>query len=100
MIDQINEIIRCQAIVDWHQHGADLRHRIKRFELRMSVRRDVSHAIVLAHAEFLQSRPPTIATIEELRVSQPQIASNAGFAFSTSLARATREAERRQRRSQ
>ena len=38
MVDEINEVVRGQAIIQRHKHSADLRHRIKRFELRVSVR--------------------------------------------------------------
>ena len=68
VIDEVNEIVRGQAIVNRHQHRADLRHGIERFELRVGVRRDIGDAVARANPKLLQGRRPTIAPIEKLRV--------------------------------
>ena len=91
VIDEVNEVVRCQAVINRHEHGADLGHGIKRFELAVSIWRDISGAIAFRDAECLQNRRPTIAAIEKLFVSQPQIAVDNGFAGAVQLARAARK---------
>ena len=51
--DQIAEIVGGQAEVDWHQHRADLRHRVEGLELRVRVGCDISDAIALLDTETL-----------------------------------------------
>lgn len=88
VVNQINEIIRGETIVDGHQDRANLRHCIKGFELCMGVRRNVSDPITLSHAETLKGRRPAIASIEKLRIGQPQFTIHHSFAVAIKLARA------------
>ena len=94
VVDQIGKIIRDQAVIERDEDGADLRHGVERFQLGMSVGRDVSDAVALLHTKRLQSRRPTIATVEKFLVVQPPIAIHDGIAFGIELARAPREFER------
>ena len=98
MIDQINEIVRDQAVIQRHEHGANLRHRVKRFKLRVCVRREISDAIALPNSEPLQGGRPTIDTIKELSISHAQFAIHQSFAPGVELASAARKFQRGQRR--
>ena len=98
VVDDVGEVVGGQAVVDRHDDRADLRHGIEGFELRVRVRRDVGHAIALAHAEPLQRRRPAVTALEELLVGQPQRAIHDRLAVGVELARAAREFQRRQRR--
>src|SRR5206468_9150612 len=85
------EIIRGEPVVDGDQHGADLRDRVKRFQLRVRVRRDVGHAVASRYAQLLQRRGPPIAPLEELRVRKPQRAVHDRLAVRIQRARPSRE---------
>ena len=50
----VDEVIRRQPVVDRHQDRTDLRHRIERLELLVSVGSDVGHAVAPAHTQRLQ----------------------------------------------
>ena len=50
--DDVGKVVGDQPVVDRHQHGAELRHGVEGFELRMRVRRDVRHAVAVADPEF------------------------------------------------
>ena len=80
VVDDVVEIVGDQAIVDRHQHRADLRHGVVRFQLRVRVRRDVGDAVALPHAQRLQRRRPAVAAIEELLIGEPQFAVDDGLA--------------------
>jgi len=58
------------------------------------VRRDVSHAIALPHAERLQRRRPAIASIEQLRVGEAKRAVDDRLAIGIQRARAPGKLER------
>jgi hypothetical protein len=81
-------------------HSPDLRHRIERLEvlsrsLRMSVGRDVRHAIAALHTALaLKDRRPPIAPIEELLVAQPKRTVDHALTITKQLASATGELER------
>src|ERR687888_1202339 len=94
--DDVGEIVRREAIVDWYERRADLRHGVERFELRVRVRRDVRHTVAGADAEPLQRRRPPVAALEELGIGQPQIAVDERLAVRIQRARPARELERRQ----
>ena len=47
MVDDVLKVAGQQAIVDRHQHRADLRHGVVGFEVRMRIRGDVGDAIAL-----------------------------------------------------
>ena len=47
VVDDVREVVGDQAVVDRHEHRADLRHGVERLELRVGVRRDVRDAIAL-----------------------------------------------------
>src|ERR1041385_6482380 len=98
VINQISEVVRGQTIIDRHQHGANLRHCIKRFELRVSIRRDVSHAISLPNAEFQQTRRPAITAMQKLLVRESELAIDDGFAPAVELARAASKVQWSKRR--
>ena len=74
VIDDVGEIVGCQPVVDGNQHGANLRHRVKRLELLVQVRRDVGDPIALVHAHPLERGGPAVAAVEELLVAEPQVA--------------------------
>ncbi len=74
MTDDVGEVVDAEAIVDRHQHRADLRDGIERFKLCVGVRRDVGDTVARSDAESLQRRGPAIAAGEELLVRQPKIA--------------------------
>jgi hypothetical protein len=92
--DDVRELVRAQAIVDGHEDGADLGHGVKRLELCMRIRRDVRDAIAGLDAERLQRHRPPIATIEELRVGEPQVAVHDRFTVWVQSACASGEVER------
>src|SRR5215475_13950385 len=96
VVDQISKIISRQAIVNRDQDCADLRRRVERLELRVSVGRDVSHAVGLSNSKFLQSSRPAIATIKKLFVTQAQIAVDYRFAVFIKLAGTPPKFKRRQ----
>src|ERR1041384_3600943 len=98
VINQISKVVRSQSEINGDQHGANLRHRIKRFELRVRIRRDVSHAISLPDTELQQTRGPAIAAIQKLLVRQPQSAINHRFAIAVELASAASKVQRSKRR--
>src|SRR5712692_9361607 len=97
VIDEVNEIVCYQTVIQRHQHRADLRRRVKRFELRVRVWREVSHAVTLANAELLQCRRPAIAAIEKLRVRPTRFAVDDRNSFRIELARPARKVQRCQR---
>ena len=94
VVDQIGEIIRDQAVIERDEDGADLRHGVERFQLGESVWRDVGNAVAFLHTKRLQSRRPTIATVEKFLVVQSPAAIHDGITFGIELARAPREFER------
>src|SRR5437588_7385658 len=98
VIDEINEIVRGQAKIQWHQHRAQLRHGVERLQLRMSIGREIGNAIARANAEPLQNRRPPIAPIEELGVAPARLTIDDGDAFGIKFARPAGEFEWRERR--
>ena len=96
VVDDVGEVVGDEAVVDRHEHRAELRHGVERFELRVGVGRDVGDAIALAHAQALQRRGPAVAAVEELRVGEAQIAVDDGLAASVELAGAAHELQRGQ----
>ena len=90
VLNQVAEIVGDQPEVDRHEHGADLRNRVERLELRVRVGRDVGDAIALLDAEALQRRRPAIAAIEELAVGPALRAVNDAFAVARTACRARR----------
>ena len=97
MVDDVVEIVGQQAIVDRHQHRADLRHGVVGFEMRVRIGGDVGDAIALPDAHRLQGRRPAVAALEELRVGQSQVAIDDGLAVGIEPTGASREFHRRQR---
>src|SRR5580765_7365733 len=81
MVDEIDEVVRRQPIVQWNKDRADLRDCIKGFELRMGVGCDVSYPVTLLYTQRLQGRRPAVTTVEELTVTQPQIAIDHSLPF-------------------
>src|SRR5205085_7773318 len=69
VLNQIRKIVGGQPIVQRDQNGADLRHGVKRFQLRMGIGGDVSDAVAFFHTERLQRRRPRVAPIEKLLVT-------------------------------
>jgi hypothetical protein len=55
VLDEVREVRGGQAVVDGHDHGADLRHGIERLELGVRVGRDVGDAVSRPDAEPLQA---------------------------------------------
>jgi hypothetical protein len=98
VVDEIDEVGGGQTIVDRDQHRANLRHRIERFQLGVSVGRDVGDAIALLDTKSLEHRRPAIAAIEKLFVGQTQVTVDHCFALTIELAGTTREFDWRQRR--
>ena len=76
----VDEVVGGQAVVDRHEHRADLRHGVERLELLVRVRRDVGDTVALLHAHPLQGRRPAVAAIEELLVGEAQVAVDDGLA--------------------
>jgi len=56
----IGKIIGGEPIINRHEHCANLPHSVERFELRMSVGRDVGYSVVWPYAKLLPW-PPTNA---------------------------------------
>ena len=75
----VDEILGREPVVDGHQHRADLRHRIERFELLACVGRDIGDTIALPDAHRLQRRRPAVAAREELLVGQAYVAVDNGL---------------------
>jgi hypothetical protein len=80
-----------------HDDRANLRHAVVLLQMLMRVGRDRADAIAGAHAKFHQCRGPTIATVSELRVSEPERAIDNGLARGIQLAGATGEIHRGER---
>ena len=68
VIEEVLELLGRQAVVERHQHGADLRHGVERFQLRVGVGRNVGDAIARFDSERLQRGGPAIHPREELAV--------------------------------
>ena len=98
VLEEVSEVVGREAIVEWHEHRADLRHRVERFELCLSVGRDVGDAIALTHTQRLQRGRPAIHAIEEARVRRPALAIDDRFPIAIKAPGAARELERRQGR--
>ena len=71
VVDDICEVFGGQPVVDRHQHRADLRHGVERFELSVRVRRDIGHPVAGRDIQLLQGVRPAVATIKELRIAEP-----------------------------
>ena len=54
VVDDIDEVFRGQTVIDGNEHGADLRHGIKRLKLRMGIRSDIGHAVPSLDSHLLQ----------------------------------------------
>ena len=68
VIDEVSELVSRQAVVERHEHGADLWHGVERFQLRVGVGRNVGDAIAASDPERLQRGGPAIHPREELAV--------------------------------
>src|SRR5438046_1118733 len=97
MINEIDELFGRQPEIDWHQHRADLRHRVKRLELRVRVGRDVRDPVALTDAQRLERGRPAIATLEELGVGPAFMAVDERLPVRVQPSRAPHEVEWRQR---
>jgi len=97
VLDEVREVGRGQAVVDGHDHGADLGDGVERLELGVRVGRDVGDTIAGAHAELLQRGRPAVAALEELTVREAQVPVDDGLTFRVEPARAPRELEGRER---
>src|SRR2546429_9073178 len=73
MVDDVGEIVGRQPVVDGYQHGANLRHGVKRLELLVDVRCDVGDPVALANAHPLERGRPAVAAVEELLVAEPEV---------------------------
>ena len=98
VVHDVDEVLRGQPVVDRHQDGAELRHRVEGLQLRVRVRRDRGHPVALRHAEPLQRRGPAVAAIEELPVGQPEITVDDRLPVCVQPAGTAGEVQRRQRR--
>ena len=96
VLDDVGEVVWREAIVDRHDHRADLRHGVERFEHRVRIRRDIGNAIAGRHPEALQRAGPTIAAIEKLLVGEAGQAVDHGLTVSVKPAGSARELQRRQ----
>jgi hypothetical protein len=94
MVDDVGELLGTQAVVDRNQYRTDLRNRVKGFELRMRVRRNIGDTIALLDAQPLQRRGPTIAAREEFLVSKTLAAVHHRFAAAVQRTGPSRELER------
>ncbi len=97
MVDDVLEVVRQQAVVDRHQHRADLRHRVVGFQVRVRVGGDVGDPVAVSDAERLQRRRPAVAPLEELAVGEPHLAVDDGLAVGVQPARTPGEFHRGQR---
>ena len=70
VLENIGEVVRGEAEVDGHDHGADLRHRVEGLQMRVGVRRDGGHAVARLHAQLLQGGGPAVAALKELAVGE------------------------------
>ena len=98
VVDHVDEVFRGEPVVHRHEHGAELRHRVERLELRVRVRRDRGDPVALADAERLQGARPAVAAVEELLVGEPEVAVDDGLARAVQAAGAAGELKRGQRR--
>ena len=97
VLNQVAEVIGHQTEIDRHEDSAQLRHRIKRRQLRVRVRRDVRHSIALRDAHALQCGRPAIAAIEEVSIRPSLLAIHDAFAAGIQLPRAAHEFQGGQR---
>src|SRR5213078_3412512 len=98
VLDEVKKVVCGQAKVQWHQHSAQLRHRVERLQLRMAIRREICDAIARANSQPLQNRRPTIAPIEKLGVAPTRLTIDHRDLFRINFPRAASELEWRQRR--
>ena len=98
MRGDVDEVVRGEAVVDGDQHRTDLRHGIEGFELLVHVRRDVGDAVTLPNPHRLQRGRPAVAAVEELLVSEAEVAVDHAFAIAVKLSRPPRELQRCERR--
>lgn len=55
VLNDVGEVCGVEAVVDGYDDGADLGHRVIRFEVCVGVGCDVGHAVARANTEVLQS---------------------------------------------
>ncbi len=94
VVDHVCEVRRGQPVIDRHEDCTDLRNRVKRLQLRMGIRRDISHAVVLLHPQALERRRPAIAPVEEGAVCPPLFAIANRFSIAIQGPRAPRKIKR------
>src|ERR1700721_2703149 len=73
VVDHVKKVLGRQPVVQGHDDGADLRYGVERLEHRMRVRRYDGNSIALRDAESLQSRRPSVATVEEFGIGEPPL---------------------------
>src|SRR5579859_7737140 len=95
--NQVAEVVGDQSIIERHEHGADLRYRVERLELRVDVGGDVGDAIAFPDARALQPSRPSIAAIPELRVGEAKAPVDERGTIRVQPPGAPEELERRQR---
>src|SRR4051812_10643821 len=97
MVENVGKVVGDQPVVDRHEHGADLRHSIKRFEMAMGVRSNIDHTVAWLDAQCLQCRRPTVATLEKLPVGESQFSIDNSFTVAIQALRTPCELHRCQR---
>ncbi len=97
VIDDVFEVVGGEPEIDRHQHRADLRHGVERFEVPVRVGRDVGDAIAAPDAKPLQRARPSVAAGQEAFVGQAQRAIHNRFTLRVQLARPPGEIEGSQR---
>jgi len=65
VVDQIDEVIRCQPIIDRHQHGRSEVSRNTPPGARVEIGCDVGDSVTLSDPHTLKCRGPKIAAVEE-----------------------------------
>ena len=98
VVQDVDEVIGSQPEVHRHKDGAELRHRVERFELCVRIRRDIRDAIAFTRAQPMERCCRAVASIEELGVRPSCAAVDHRFAVGVQGARAADELEWRERR--
>jgi hypothetical protein len=68
MVDDVDEIGGRESVVDWDEHGADLRDCVIAFQVGGNVLRDIGEPVAGLDAELLQPARPSVDAVEELLI--------------------------------
>ena len=97
VFQNVGKVGGVQSVIDRYHDRTDLRNCIKRFQVRMRIRRNTGDSITRLDPEFLQGRRPPVTPFEEFSIGQPECPVNNPYAIGVKSASATGKIERRKR---